>query len=124
MESDDNELVASCSKPKKTRLFSEGQRCCLKAFYDSGMTGTGEQFKDLHLNCAKESGLSVLQVTVREYHRYYIDGYVHISQRWIKKKSYQQRHARRSKMVDIPVVKRPKQTAWHRHLKAFGSTKG
>ena len=62
-QSDDNESIAGSSKPKRSRLFNEAQKSCLKAFYDSGMRGVGKQFKDLHLKCAKESGLSVLQVT-------------------------------------------------------------
>ena len=67
MESDSGSVVDG-KKPKNTRLFSAAQRSCLNTYYESGMRGTGEQFRDLHVHvhnqCAKESGLSVIQVTV------------------------------------------------------------
>lgn len=55
-EESDDEPVADFTKHKTTRLFNEAQRSCLNAFYDSGMRGTGEQFEDIHQNCAKQLG--------------------------------------------------------------------
>ena len=47
-----------------SRLFSAKQRSCLRAYYETGMRGTGEIYNDLHKKCAKECGLSVVQVKV------------------------------------------------------------
>ena len=49
---------------RKPRLFSRVQTSCLMSYYESGMKGTGEQYRALHERAAEETGLHVKQVVV------------------------------------------------------------
>ena len=66
MESDGSGSAVDNKTPTISRLFSAAQTSCLKAYYEAGMRGTGEQFRQLHHKCAEESGLSVVQVMVSD----------------------------------------------------------
>lgn len=66
MESDSGGSATDSKTSTNTRLFSAAQTSCLKAYYEAGMRGTGEQFRHLHHKCAEESGLSVAQIAVSD----------------------------------------------------------
>ena len=58
--SDTDQKIAS-----KSRLFSVAQTSLLKAFFDQGMVGVGEQYSSLIEKAAQDTALSVQQVKVR-----------------------------------------------------------
>ena len=99
-EADRKGAVQDTSGDSKVVRFSVAKKSCLNAFFQNGMNGVGKKHASLIAQAARDTCLSTDQVKVNSIYMHiplfhYIMLEFDYPQRWIKKKSYRRKHAKR-----------------------------